>query len=95
MRKVPFKNICYEACTDLNNMGYEYGCLLEREVHHSFFLHVLKHFKRVDQRWLLTDISGQPIGPIFKGKAVRKETISQRSVKSQKSEYFIYTAAEA
>jgi hypothetical protein len=91
-RSTFLKSICYEACMDLSNMGYEYGCLLEREVHHSFFfsfLRMLKHFKWADQRWLLTDVSGQPIVPIFKGKAVRKETTSQRCVKSQKNEYFI------
>jgi hypothetical protein len=64
-------------------------------------------FLDVTQRWMVVaDVSGQTIGPIFKGQAVQDGTersywnvgsltTKQRRVTSQKSEHLIYTAAEA
>ena len=65
--------------------------------------------------YLVTDVSRQPIGPIFKGQAVQEDSsctvwplkigpigcletsvnTNLRCITSQRSEYLIYTAAEA
>jgi hypothetical protein len=50
--------------------------------------------------WIAADVSGQPIGPIFRGQAVQEDTMSQKSAINhqstlsnipQKSKDLIYT----
>jgi hypothetical protein len=46
--------------------------------------------------YLLTDVLGQPISPIFKGQAIHRQlTTNLHCVTSQKSKDLIYNVAEA
>jgi hypothetical protein len=76
-------------------MGYKYCCLLDREVHHSFFAYV-ETFKNGSStlvgcyRRFGTTYWSHPQGY----SSMKRTTTSQCCVKSQQKEDFVYTEAE-